>query len=270
MSQGTLIEKTSYDLGLRIAANIPTSGIPLNVQEWYLANPHLIPEALCRGFILPQKESAGEKKSVARAKISPTPAVFKATDIDLAMWIAKSEEFAEKYLGVKISLRERFAIPETLLWQSVIPVFDPGGEFDNRKAIELLKALGFTVHEEVDVMQYSGSAVGMEPTLHFIHNSVRPDEDTMKMSPDKLVKTGKNWLNLRGYALAFGLYHFVTKNHLDPETFTWFPGNRLPSGEVAGGDWYPVSRKVGFYWSSARYEGPYGGARLAMPVPLII
>jgi hypothetical protein len=186
-------------------------------------------------------------------------------------WLDKCQEFTKKYFGMEIDLRKRFAIPAELPWNSIIPVFDPGG-ITNRDAIKILKKLKLTIWEEVDVMDYSGSEAKNGPSLHFIQNSVRPDEDTLGnqcMSPDQLVATNKNWLNLRGYALAFGLYYFITQEYLDPQTFTWFPNNRLASGRVAGGLWLPDNCKVRFRWGNpgSRYGGR--GARLAMPVSLL-
>jgi len=214
---GTLIEKTSYDLGLAVAANIPASGLSAEVQQYYLVNKHLIPEALRRGFVLPSLE------------VKPTPMSAIEVVQDLDWWLDKTEEFTKRFLGVEVNLRKRFAIPAELPWKSAIPVFDPGGLTNRETVQKALKASGLAVWEEVDVMKYTGSEANKEPTLHFIENSARPDEDTMGMSPDQLFTTGKNWLDLRGYALAFGVHHFATREYLDPQTFTWFPTSRLTS-----------------------------------------
>lgn len=56
MAKGTLIEKTSYNLGLVIAANIPTCGLSVEAQEYYLSHREQIPEALRRGFIIPKSK----------------------------------------------------------------------------------------------------------------------------------------------------------------------------------------------------------------------
>jgi hypothetical protein len=248
---GTLIDKTSYDLGLMVAANVATCGLPIDVQEYYLTNRHLIPEALRRGFVL------------------PSSAVQNAPVTDLNFWLTKTEEFAEKHLGMKINLRERFAIPAELPWPSAIPIFCPAG-MANRLAVKILKdSSSLSVYEEVDVMKYSGSQATQEPDLYFIQNSVRPDEDTMGMSPDQLIATDKNWLDLRGYALAFGIYRFTTGKCLDPQTFTWFPNNRLAGGEVAHGRWRPLYRQVRFNWHGPGDRDGDGGARLTISVPLL-
>jgi len=254
---GTLIEKTSYDLGLMVAANMSTSGVPIEVQEYYLSNRHLIPEALRRGFTLPQSET------------QPIPTTTEVVQ-DINWWLAKTQEFTKKFLGVEVDLRDRFAIPAPLPWRSIIPIFDPG-TLTNRDAIKkTLKASGLAVGEEVDVMKYSGAEANKGPALHFIQNSIRPDEDTMGMSPDQLVATGKNWLDLRGYALAFSIYHFATGQYLDPQTFTWFPNTHLSSGEVASGYWYPVTREVRFRWNDPGYRSGRSGSRLAIPATLVL
>lgn len=189
---------------------------------------------------------------------------------DLDWWIAKTEEFTKKFLGVEVDLRDRFAIPTELPWKSIIPVFDPGG-LTNRNAIQkALKDLGLAVYEEVDVMKYSGSGANKEPTLRFIQNSILPDEDTMGLSSNQLVATSKNWLDLRGYVLAFGLHHFATGEYLDPQTFTWLPIARLAAGGVANGLWYPDSRKVRFGWDSSDHRNGRSGSRLAMPCTLLL
>lgn len=248
---GTLIEKTSHDLALAVAANVVTCGLPSEVSEHYLANKHLIPEAILRGFTL------------------TAPAAVEVTQ-DLDWWLTKTEEFTKKFLGVEVDLRDRFAIPADLPWKSVIPVFEPG-KLTNRKAVQkAIKDSGLAVWEEVDVMKYSGSEANNEPTLHFVQKSIRPDEDTMGMSPDQLVVTGRNWLDLRGYTLAFSIYHFATGEYLDPQTFTWFPNTRLSSGRVASGDWSPDDREVRFLSAGPGSRSDYGGSRLAIPATLVL
>lgn len=264
---GTLIEKTSYDLGLMVAANMSTAGVPIEVQEYYLTNRHLIPEALRRGFVIPQPEV--QIQSASTTIIASSPTLFKTADTDLDFWLDKCQEFSKKFLGVEIDLRERFTIPAELPWKSVIPVFDLG-DMTNRDAVQkILKASGLAVYEEVDLMKYFGSEASKGPTLHFINNSIRPDDDTMGLSPDQLVATGKNWLDLRGYALAFAVHHFATGQYLDPQTFTWFPKSRLSDGKVARGGWSSNDRGVRFNWSLSGDQDGRRGARLAMPCPLL-
>ena len=251
-----------YNLGMKIVPNL-LHVLTAEKLEYYETHLSELKDALAKGLVLPQQEEQ------ATPAIVPTPALFKSSDTDLNFWIAKTEEFAKKYIGVEINLRERFAIPAELPWASVIPVFDPGG-ITNRGAVEkALKSLGLAVYEEVDVMNYSGSKANKEPTLHFIQNSLRPDDDTMGLSPNQLVATNKNWLDLRGYALAFGVHHFATGEYLDPRTWTRFPNARLADGEVANGHWLPDNRRVKFDWYHSDYRNEYRGARLAIRVPLL-
>jgi hypothetical protein len=196
-----------------------------------------------------------------------TPVLFKAEDADLNFWLQKSQEFTKKFFGVEVDFR-KFEIPKQFPWGSVLPVFDPGN-ITNRQAIEVLQKLGLKVWEEVDVMEYTGSEVGGKPSLTFIQKLISPDGETMGMSPNQLVETGKNWLYLRGYTLAFGLYCFATSKYLDTETFTWFPNCHLSAGGVAHSLCRPAHGGVGFGWFGASNCHDSGGARLAMPVSLV-
>jgi hypothetical protein len=186
----------------------------------------------------------------------------------LSSWLPKAEEFAKKFLGVTFNLRERFVLTDEQLAGDYIPVFDPG-TLNNQKAVsKALKGQKLTVYEETDVMKYKGSEQNGTETLHLIKNSLRPDPDTMGLPPNQLKETGKNFLSLRGFTLAFGLYHFATRDNLDPNTWTWFPENTLSSGGVAYGCWGPNYRRVYFHWSYPRCANSNSGARLAIPVPL--
>lgn len=257
----TPLVKRAYNLGLKVVPNLVEV---LGETEIVYYEQHLgeLQEAILRGLALPKPEL--QPAPAIAAPITPPP-LFKTADTDLDSWLSKAEEFAEKYLGVSVKLRDCFAIPVELPWKSAIPVFDPGG-LTNRDAVEkALKASGLAVWEEVDVMKYSGSEANKKPTLHLIQNSIQPDTVTMSFSPDQLVNTGKTWLNPRGYALAFGLHHFVTNEYLDPQTWTWFPASRLSPGKVAGGRWNPDGRKVRFSWGSS--GGGRSGSRLVISVP---
>lgn len=184
---------------------------------------------------------------------------------DLEWWLAQAEKFAKRHLGLDIILRNHFDIPAEFPWREVIPVFD-SGDITNRHVIKILQRCGHAVLQERDVMMFDGSEVGTEPTLCFINNSSDPDEDTMRRSPNQLLKTGKEWLGLRGYGLAFALYHFATGTHLDPETLTWFPKDRLPGNGVACCGWR--GRKVKFQWFYSGRRGQKRGARMVVPAPL--
>ena len=191
---------------------------------------------------------------------------FEAADTNLNEAIVASEKFAMEVLGVKVNLREHFDFPTMLSWENVLIIFDPG--LNNRQAVERsLQGQKLKVFEECPVEQYSGSEASAQPTVHIIENSLRPTEDTMGMSSNQLRADGRPYLPLRGYALAFEQRFFTSKDHLDKETWTWFPENRLPCG-VAYGRWYPGSRELGFYWGDPGSSNSDDGARLAMSVSL--
>lgn len=213
-----------------------------------------------------------DTKTVFSAKPYEFPRLFKVAETNLGEAIALTERFSKKILGAAVNLCERFDLPTELPWKSVILVFDPG--LNNREAVaKALESQKIKVYEENDVMEFSGSAALGQPTLHIIENSVRPTEDTLgnlAKSPDQLNADGRPYLDLRGYALAFGLRYFASKDYLDPQTWTWFPKNRLPDGAVAYSYGLPDVdyRKVKFCWSGSGRVSSHMGARLAMPVSL--
>lgn len=256
-----MIRKSTHDLALLIASNLRAAQLPEYVERHFLDNKEEVVLAICRGFVLPQQVATLVET------VAPTPIPVVTEVHDLNWWIAKTEKFTKKHFGVSIILRERFAIPAELEGKNVIPVFDPG-HLTNRMVVDqALKGFGLAVYEEADVMRYKGSEQSDAPTLHFIDDSVTPDADTMGLSPNDLRKTKKSYLRLRGYGLAFAVYHFTTGKYLDPETFTWFPEDRLSDGRVANGYWSPGSRKVRFYWRFSDNRDSRSGGRVAIPVP---
>ena len=256
----------AYNLGLKAVPNFVGS---LTEQEISYYESHLdeIPNALRRGFVIPVNKSVTVTSPPSAPMIlNPPSTLFKTSDTDLGWWIEKEEQFATKHLGITIDLRKRFDIPEKVPWKSVMPVFDAGG-FNNRRMVEIaLKGPGHAVYEEADVMKYSGSEAYAQPTLHLIENSLTPTVSTMRKLPNDLRATGESYLRLRGYGFAFALRHFAKSDFLDPKTFTWFPEDRLPDGDVARGGWYSGDRKVRFGWNYPDDWDPCGGARVAMPV----
>jgi len=191
--------------------------------------------------------------------------------------IKAMEDYTKKAFGLEVHLAKIFnlsLIPSlltTVSWTSVLPVFIP--KVNNRQAVDSLITGGFKnfkkkAYEVEDVMKYKESEAS-EPRLLLIESSPRPNTDTMGVSPRNLVKTGKLWLPLKGYAIAQGLYHQMTREYLDPETWTWFPGE-ISVGQTAYGDWDPSYGDVRFYRRDSDFEYGYYGARLAIPVPLIL
>ena len=192
--------------------------------------------------------------------------------------IKAMEDYTKKAFGLEVHLAKIFnlsLIPSlltTVSWTSVLPVFIP--KVNNRQAVDSLITGGFKnfkkkAYEVEDVMKYKESEAS-EPRLLLIEASPRPNVDTMGVSPMKLVKTGKLWLPLKGYAIAQGLYHQMTREYLDPETWTWFPSETLSDGQTALGRWLPDYGNVGFGRRGSDGEYGYYGARLAIPVPLIL
>jgi len=252
-------------LGHKIAANVATSLTADELEYWERNLPE-IPNALRRGFGLTKPEMSSPEPAVV---IPPRPSfAFAATKA--AQALKEAEDFAERMFGHRPDLRKQFAMPETLPWEKVIAVYDPG-TLDNAQAIE--KAIKSQraiadVYEEVPVNHYSGHKATGRPTLRFIEWSERPTEDTMGMSADDLVATKRTFLDLRGYAIAFGTYHKVTGRFLDSQTWTRFPNNRLPGGEVAGGYWSPGHSRVYFGWYHSGSRNSDAGGREAVEVPL--
>jgi len=249
-----------YNFGLMVAKKMPTMLPELSedVIAYYEQNHDKIKEAVIRGFTIPQKET-----------VPAPPEVVTVTNLD--WWIDKTQKFTKEYLGVDIDLRERFDIPAELRWDSVIPIFDPGN-LNNKDAVHnALRSQKLVVFEESEVSLYSGSEPSGTPTLHFIEKSVRPNRESMNLSPDTLRTTGENYLDMRGYVLAMAVYHFATGKYLDTETFTWFPESRMPGENVGCGFWFPGDSSnclVGLYLSYPSNRNDHGGARVAIAVPL--
>lgn len=271
MSRDTL-SPDLMQLGAAILVNLPQADIPQQALEHYLRHKDQIAPALSRGFVIPGS-SGNQTVPAAVEPAVPTPFEFprrfKAKDTNLDEIIPVTEHFAKKILGVKVNLREQFDFPAELPWKDVLLVFDPG--INNREAVEKsLQGQKLKVYEESNVMEYSRSEASDRSMLQIIENSIRPTEDTMGKTPNQLNADGRPYLELRGYALVFGLKYFASKDYLDPQTWTWFPKNRLPGGGVAGGGWAPNLdfRGVWFHWRGPGSSGPRIGARLAMSVKL--
>ena len=228
-----------------------------------------IPDRLLSAFTMQTKQPISQIQAVT---VQP-PHLFKVEHTNLIQAITDSERFCRKILGVTVELREQFDFPPELPWENVLVIYDPG--YNNREAVQkaLQSQKKLKVWEETDVMNYDGSVASGKPTLQIIANSITPDADTLgdkAKFPDQLVADGRNYLRLRGYALAFGLRHFLHGDYLDPKTRTWFPKDRLPSGRVAYGGWdpFPDYRKVRFHWSGSGDCSPGHGARLAISCSL--
>jgi hypothetical protein len=215
-------------------------------------------------------------RSIVMPETKPEPSitipVLTKTGPTLADWLKAREELHRFWTGETIVLRDVFTVTdEDLVRTDLIPVFRPAGA-TNRMAVDWKKCLGIEVYEEVDVMGYTNSKGSKGSKLYLINRSLRPDEDTLgetAKSPDKLIAIkNKLWLNLFGWADADSLYFAITREHLDPETWTWFPNDRLPGGEVARGCWDPDYGRVRFGWGTSGRCTPSMGARAAVSVSL--
>ncbi|MFA6340768.1 MAG: hypothetical protein WCX27_00805 [Candidatus Paceibacterota bacterium] len=188
--------------------------------------------------------------------------------------LREAENFHKKAFGglfkKGVSLEKLFVLPETLPWQNVIAIFVPKGADYGADIKAMAKARkGLNVYEEEKVNSYSNSQAEGRHRLYIIERSERPTKETMNMSPDQLVETGKQFLGLGAYAIAMGNYHEATGSYLDSgETVTWFPKDCLSDGRVASGYWHPGSVGVRFSWNHSGDSHPDWGARLAIEVSL--
>ncbi len=212
---------------------------------------------------------------VEQSPESPLPPVLTSTGNTFADWLTAREEIHKFLTGQKICFRDMFSVTDELLARTdIMPAFRPAGA-TNRMAIDWKKKLGIEVWEETDVMKYRHAKGPDIPKLCFINRSVRPDESTLgenAKSPNDLIQVelikGTHWLNLFGYADADNLHFKITGEHLDSETWTWFPEDKLPGGSVAYGGWRAGFGRVRFSWSGAGCCNPRLGARLASSIPL--
>lgn len=212
-------------------------------------------------------------RSVEAEESKITAPSLRATPPTLGDWLTAREELHQFFTGENIILRDLFALTDEQLASTMLmPAFRPAGA-TNRMAVEWKLKMGENrPYEEVDVMKYSGSKGSKKPTLCLINRSTSPDEDTLgenAKSPDQLIAIkDKLWLNLFGWCDVDTLHTAITGKHLDPETWTWFPNDRLPGGGVACGRWGSDRLRVYLGWSYADGCGPGCGVRAAILVPL--
>ncbi|MBI2474491.1 MAG: hypothetical protein HYV68_02205 [Candidatus Taylorbacteria bacterium] len=248
------------------------NGLRQQVDNVLLGDEGDLWEAELKNFLA--KRSCWVTETPKRVEILEPPEIIipnlRTTGPTLGHWLAAREELHKFWTGDTIVLRDMFAFTEEQLARTdVIPVFRPVGA-TNRLAVDWKKKLGISVYEEVDVMGYKNSGGPKKPELYLINRSVRPDEDTLgegnKKSPDQLIVVPKKiWAGLYGWCDADSLHFAITENHLDPETVTWFPKDRLADGRVARGDWYGARVYLCWHYSDDCY--PRYGARATEPVP---
>ena len=204
----------AYNLGLKAVPNF----VNLTENQILYYETHLseLRKAVNRGFILPDHPQSTGRIASAIAAAGP----YQAADTDLDHWLDWAQEFAAKHLETVIDLRKSFMIPATLPWRSAIPVFDPGWMSSALAIKRALIDLGQTVSAQENVMEYNGSGPAGKPTLCLIENSIQPNIESMGKSPKDLCQSGLLYLRLRGYVLAFSLFHFTTSTNLDEKSWT--------------------------------------------------
>ena len=209
-----------------------------------------------------------------------TPVVSDLPMRDLDWWLDKTEEFAAEYLDIRsFRLREKFDIPSFFPWKQVLPVFDPSGLATREAISAALRYQGLDVWGGVADRGYDGCGGSNVPTLHFIELSTRPNEDMMDKTAEELRASQEQFLTMRGYVLAYGLYWFAvgrslaedaSGSHFDEDTWTLFPDDRLPGPgvrrEACAGTRYrdPEGanyQELLFSWQNTHERSPNCGAR---------
>jgi len=215
-------------------------------------------------FAVVQKQQEISETTITTPSLRSTPPT-------LATWLTAREKLHTLFTDETVILRDLFALTdEELASTTLMPAFRPKGA-TNRNAIEWKLKMGETQpYEEVDVMRYKNSKGLKAHELYLINRSLTPDEDTLgdnAKSPDKLIEVpNKLWLGLYGWCDADTLHHAITGEHLDPNTCTWFPEDRLRGDGVAGGG--GDGGRVWLCWYYADGCNPSYGARSAKKVPL--
>lgn len=204
--------------------------------------------------------------------------VFPEEIRNMGWWIDRAEEFAREFLDVDFKIRDRFIIPDSFPWKHVIPIFDPSGLTSSEALTYALCYQGLDVWGGVAGRVYDGWHGSSMPSLHFMEFSVRPSEDTMGKSPAELRTSQEEFLTMRQYILAYGLYWFAVGKRLDEtspdglfdkHTSTLFPDDRLP-GPGLRREACALTRghELMFTWQRPDESSPDCGARRAFPAAL--
>ena len=260
-----------YNLGLKLVPNL----LQVMTEEqltFFESNLPALQDAAKRAVTLPTSLVVGIVESQIKV---PN---LRQTGPTLADWLTARETLHHFFTGETIVLRALFVFTEEeLASTTLMPAFRPAGA-TNRMAVDWKKKMGVEVYEEDahrgGVMMYKNSKGLKESELHLINRSVRPDEGTLgenAKSPDGLLLVPNTlWIGLYGWCDAGTLHFAITGEHLDHETLTLFPEDRLEDrlsgGHVSGGDWR--GDRVWFDWSHRGDCYPCCGARSAKKVPL--
>lgn len=246
-------------MAILVASQVMSTNLTEEVKRHFLAQKQKVPIALQRGFVLPS--------AIIPSAVSVEVAGYPIEETDCFVWLSHMEQFAEKYFGMKVLLRNMFQFPARLPWKQILPVFNPG--LTNREMVDkaFVSRKLVTPYESVDVMKYSGSGA-RAPGLYLTERSARPTPATMGLPPEfaKHWFTGRQTvpLDLCGYGIGTSLCHKVEKQFFDPETWTWFPENTLSDGNVAYGFYDPSLGKVEFYCRASGFGRGLFGFREAI------
>lgn len=233
--------------------------------------------SITRPYLQSFLECPLEKRKPVKAEVTveiAEPSIiiptFRSTGPTLAEWLKAREELHKFFTGETIVLTDLFALtPEELASATLMPAFRPAGA-TNRQAVDWKLKIGETTpFEEVDVMKYKNSNGSKEHELYLLNRSTEPDTDTLgknAKSPNNLILVkDKLWIGLFLWADADTLHRAITGSPLDPNTWCWFPHDRLPGGKVACG--YSGGGRSQFSWYYAVSCYPNYGARSAKKVP---
>lgn len=171
-------------------------------------------------------------------KVPPASAESVQRDID--WWISKSEEYTRELFGEKVSLRTKFVFP-SLPWLGAIPVYDP----DTLPTVEVLRRtvslLGIQSWGGPASRHYHGCMPGGRPRLQFTPEGKAPSVETLGKSNLSLKQSGKPYLEIRSYVIAYGLFYSATREFFDLESETGFPCDQMPG---PGRSWHASFRTL--------------------------
>ena len=256
-----------YNVALKLIPNV-VGQMTLTQLEYLEANPPELANAATRALQINLQPATESRNVIEQPKVIVPN--LRQTGSTLADWLKGREELHKFFTGETIVLTDLFALtPEELASATLMPAFRPAGA-TNRQAVDWKLKIGETTpFEEVDVMKYKNSNGSKEHELYLLNRSTEPDTDTLgknAKSPNNLILVkDKLWIGLFLWADADTLHRAITGSPLDPNTWCWFPHDRLPGGKVACG--YSGGGRSQFSWYYAVSCYPNYGARSAKKVP---
>ncbi|MFA6536430.1 MAG: hypothetical protein WCT25_03285 [Candidatus Paceibacterota bacterium] len=220
------IRKTTYDLGLKIMANLPKVALTEEQERFFLQHPGLLVPALQHGFSEPE--------------------IF-ALEPETINWIKGWESFYDLVFGIKTQL----------LWKVKIPF--RRAKFN--RFIIVVQGLSMThvynacaghfpcqcYANNLDISVTENERHPTEPYAIWVKDSVEADENLKSLSANQLKGQG-----ICGETMLERMLHEVkhfreTGKHLDTATATICSGSRYSDGGVPGARWYNGEFQVGWY-----------------------